>query len=273
MSVAVPAALVHDNGAPKDVTATARVTHDGPDAAPADNTATATTRVYAEADVRVTGVTTTGPVEVLLGQSGTLTTSTTIDSLGPSSPIDTRLTTSAQSPGVTVTPAVVEGSQLALAIGPARTVTTARSVRCDQPGPQTVTVTASLALVNAADVDPVLSNNVLSSNLTIDCIIPIAINVRPGGTPNSVNLNTDATLAALTTRAGEYGLPLAVDATRIVATTARWGLRSNLFGTTTPTGAEEVHRRCTRSGRTSWTTARGTPTSTRSCTSSPQRRG
>ena len=96
--------------------------------------------------------------------------------------------------------------------------------------------------MNAADVDPVLSNNVLSSNLTIDCIIPIAINVRPGGTPNSVNLNTDATLAALTTRAGEYGLPLAVDATRIVATTARWGLRSNLFGTTTPTGAEEVHR-------------------------------
>ena len=43
----------------------------------------------------------------------------------------------------------------------------------------------------------------------------MAINVRPQGFPNSINLNTDATLAALTTAAGEYGLPLDFDATTI----------------------------------------------------------
>ena len=33
------------------------------------------------------------------------------------------------------------------------------------------------------------------------------INVRPGGFPNSINLNTDATLAALTTHPVSTGYP------------------------------------------------------------------
>ena len=119
----------------EDVSATATLSHDGPDAAPSDNTATATTRVYAEADVRVTGSTTTGPLEVLVGQTGTLTTSTTIDNVGPSSPIDTTLTTSAVGAGVTVAPAVAVASQPALAIGPGRAVVTNRSVRVRPAGP------------------------------------------------------------------------------------------------------------------------------------------
>jgi hypothetical protein len=77
----------------------------------------------------------------------------------------------------------------------------------------------------------------------IDCVVPIAINVRPGGFPNSINLNTDASLAALTTRAGEYGLPLAFDATAVDVSRTLWGLRERLFNVATPAGAREVHGR------------------------------
>ncbi len=95
----------------------------------------------------------------------------------------------------------------------------------------------------AADTDPVSTNNTASATFTIDCVVPIAINIRPGGTPNSINLNTDATLAALTTKAGEYGLPLAFDAATINVSTVKLGLRSNLFNVATATGATEIHSR------------------------------
>ncbi|WP_328864080.1 hypothetical protein [Streptomyces virginiae] len=74
-------------------------------------------------------------------------------------------------------------------------------------------------------------------------MVPVAINVRPGGFPNSINLNTDAALAALTTRVGEYGLPPAFDATAIDVFQTYWGLREPLFNTATPAGAREVHGR------------------------------
>jgi hypothetical protein len=120
-------------------------------------------------------------------------------------------------------------------------VTSKASVNCTKPGLKTVTLTASLTLANPADLDPDPSNNQRTASFQIDCVVPIAVNVRPQGYPNAVNLNTDATVAALTTKAGEYGLPLAFDATGIDVSTARWGLRSNLFNTTTPTGAKEIH--------------------------------
>jgi hypothetical protein len=78
-------------------------------------------------------------------------------------------------------------------------------------------------------------------SVQVDCVVPIAINVRPQGSPNSVNLNTDATVAALTTKAGEYKLPIAFDATKIDVSTVLWGLRSNLFNVATPSGAREIH--------------------------------
>jgi len=72
-------------------------------------------------------------------------------------------------------------------------------------------------------------------------VVPMVINVRPGQFPNSINLNTDATLAALTTKAGEYRLPLDFDATSIDVSRTYWGLRSRLFNVATPSGAQELH--------------------------------
>jgi hypothetical protein len=48
-------------------------------------------------------------------------------------------------------------------------------------------------------------------------------------------------VAALTTVAGEYGLPLDFDATAIDVSRTLWGLRTNLFNVAGPTGAAEIH--------------------------------
>jgi hypothetical protein len=97
--------------------------------------------------------------------------------------------------------------------------------------------------VNAADTDPDLTNNDRAASFQMDCVVPIVINIRPGSFPNPINLNTDATLAALTTRAGEYGLPIAFDAAAIDITTVRFGLRSSLFNVASPAGGIEIHGR------------------------------
>jgi hypothetical protein len=243
VTVDVPADLVYLNGGPKDISSQATASHDGTDSNTGNNTATTTTKVVAMADVQVTGATATGPREVLIGESGSVTLDVAIANAGPSSPIDTVLTTTATGgSGVTVTPATSSSGQSALAVGSPRTVTSTATLDCTSPGVKTVTLTADLALRNAADIDPELTNNQRAASFQIDCVVPIAVNVRPKGFPNSVNLNTDATVAALTTVAGEYGLPLDFDATKIDASTVLWGLRANLFDVATPSGAREIHR-------------------------------
>ncbi|HZM83379.1 MAG TPA: hypothetical protein VFC19_47295 [Candidatus Limnocylindrales bacterium] len=243
ITVSVPADLVYRNGAPKTITNTATVDNlAGPDPHAANNVSTVDTRVIAVADVRVAGMTATGPLEVLIGEPGTASLSMTVENLAPSSPIDTVLSTVASAdPGVVVTPASTSSAQEALAVGQARTVSAQLTLQCTAPGSKTVTLVSRLALRNADDVDPDPANNAQTASFEIDCVVPIAINVRPGGFPNSINLNTDSTLAALTTTAGEYGLPLDFDATTIDASTVRWGLRENLFNAVTPTGAPEIH--------------------------------
>ncbi|MDQ3972896.1 MAG: DUF11 domain-containing protein [Actinomycetota bacterium] len=242
VTVNVPADVVYLNGGPKDISSQATASHDGTDSNTANNTATTTTKIVAMADVQVTGATATGPREVLIGESSSVSLDVAIANAGPSSPIDTVLTATATGDsGVTVTPATSSSDHRALAVGSPRTVTSTATVDCTSPGVKTVTLTADLALKNAADIDPDPTNNQRAASFQIDCVVPVAVNIRPGGFPNSINLNTDATLAVLTTSAGEYGLPLAFDATTIEASTVRFGLKSKLFNVDAPSGAQEIH--------------------------------
>ncbi|MEV7618149.1 hypothetical protein [Streptomyces sp. NPDC089799] len=245
ISAQVPADLVYRNGGPKTITATSTVANlAGPDARSSDNTATSDTRVIAKADVRINDARATSPLEVLIGEPATASLEVTVANAGPSSPIDTLLTTTAGADaGVTVTPATQTAQQTALRVGTPQKATYAVQLACTAPGLKQVRLDSRLALKNAEDVDPDPSNNTASTSFRIDCVVPVAINVRPGGFPNSINLNTDATLAALTTRVGEYGLPLAFDATAIDVSQTYWGLRERLFNTATPAGAREVHGR------------------------------
>ena len=70
-------------------------------------------------------------------------------------------------------------------------------------------------------------------------MVPVAINIQPGGFPNSLNLSGQAAVAVLTTEAGEYGLPLAFDATTIDPLSVRFGPASVLAGPSG--GAPEIH--------------------------------
>jgi uncharacterized repeat protein (TIGR01451 family) len=243
ISVGVPANLVHDNGGPKQLTNRVEVrSPESPDPIAGNNTSSESTMVVAVADVKISGATASGPLEMLVGQSATASISVTAENGGPSSPVDAVITTTPSAdPGISVSPATATSEQVTLAVGSPRTVTSTVVLECRSPGLRTVAVQAGVRLTNAADTDPDVTNNQRSVSFTVDCVVPIAINVRPNGSPNSINLNTDATLAALTTRAGEYGLPLDVDATTIDVSSVRWGLRSNLLNTATPTGAAESH--------------------------------
>ncbi|MGW2563115.1 CARDB domain-containing protein [Streptomyces sp. NPDC001514] len=245
ISAQVPADLVYRNAGPKTISATSTAANlAGPDSQPADNTATAETRVIAKADVRITEARATSPLEVLIGEPGTASLEVTVANDGPSSPVDTVLTTTATADaGVSVTPATETAQQTALSVGTPQKATYTARLECTSPGVKHVRLDSKLALKNAEDVDPDPSNNTASTAFQIDCVVPIAVNVRPGGFPNSVNLNTDATLAALTTRAGEYRLPLDFDATDIDVSQTYWGLRERLFNTATPAGARETHGR------------------------------
>ncbi len=242
VTVHVPADLVYVNGGPKTIGSTATVSHDGPDPDATNNQRTEQVTVVAVADLQVTGTTIDGPLEVLLGQSATVDLDVAVANAGPSSPMDAKVTMSATADaGLTVTPASASADVTALAVGTPQTTGFTATVTCAAPGAKTVELTSAIAPKNAADSDPVAGNNERTSELTIDCVVPIKINVRPKGFPNSINLNTDAVLAALTTRAGEYGLPIAFDATKIDVSKTRWAVRSQLFNTATPTGALEMH--------------------------------
>ncbi|MFJ7158258.1 hypothetical protein ACIQUQ_25430 [Streptomyces sp. NPDC101118] len=239
----VPAGFLYPDG---QRTVTTRATVDnlyGPDPNPANDGASADTLVITKADVKITDLRTGSPLEILVGRSAEATADVTVENGGPSSPVDALLTGAATAgPGAGVTPATTSAQQSALAVGVPRTVSQRFTLSCQTPGYKTVTLTYAIALKASGAVDPTPDNNTKTATFRIDCVVPIAINVRPHGFPNSINLNTDATLAALTTRAGEYGLPFAFDATTIQPLTARWGLRGNVFNTASVTGASEIHR-------------------------------
>jgi uncharacterized repeat protein (TIGR01451 family) len=238
-------ALVYDAGGPTTVTDTATVSNSaGQDSDPSNNTDTESTQVVAVADVAIDAVTANGPLEVLIGEPADVTTDVVVSNAGPSSPIDTVLArTATASAGLTVSPPGRTQAVDRLEVGSPRTVGDAYRLTCSTPGVKTVKLDYELSLKNAADTDPDLSDNTASATFDIDCVVPIAINIRPHGFPNSINLNTDATLAALTTRAGEYGLPLDFDAAGIKIATVRFGLRSLLFNVSAPGGAPEMHQK------------------------------
>lgn len=70
--------------------------------------------------------------------------------------------------------------------------------------------------------------------------LPIAINIKPGSDPNSINLRDRVPVAILTTLAGEYDTPEDFDATEVDVSTVRFGPRDVLEA---GGGGTEVHGR------------------------------
>lgn len=248
VSVKIAANLVYDNGGPKTITNSATVAADQLDLDRSNNTATQNTLIKAKADAAIVSFGASGPpAEVVIGESVNLTLEKVITNLGPSAPVDISISRSATAPtGSSVTPTTSSTTASAVTKDEQRTINETFAINCGVPGSQTFTFTNSIQLASSADIDPQTSNNSATTTVTVQCVVPVVINIRPKGFPNALNLNSEATLAVLTTIAGEYGLPLAFDATKIVATTVFFGDPTIVFaetgGTTESHGIGHIER-------------------------------
>ena len=184
------------------------------------------------ADLETVSATATGvPAEMIIGTPAQFTLRRAVDNNGPSAPVDATLTTTGSaSPGASVVPAMVTKAEVAMAKDSPRTVEETVTVNCAAPGPHTLMVVAGIRPASADDVDPNLANNEKSVSVTIDCVVPVAVNIKPHHTDNEFSFSTsDVNVGLLTTRAGEYGLPLAFDATTADVASVRFGPRATTF--------------------------------------------
>lgn len=172
-----------------------------------------------EADLALSGPDVTDlPGVVLLGEPVTVTLEVDATNNGPDGPVDvaTDIQVTAE-PGLAVTPASHELDVSELAVDEVRTLESSYQLACVEPGLHEVTFTSAVDPARPAVTDPVQANNTTAITVAVDCAVPITIVIRPDDDPNVVNRNAgaNAPVAILTTTAGEYGNPLAVDATTI----------------------------------------------------------
>jgi uncharacterized repeat protein (TIGR01451 family) len=242
IEVAVPADLVYLAGGPATITNRATVSSTTDDLDPTNDTAMLDTTVVAVADLEVDSVDVAGvPTEALIGEDIPVTVASLVRNLGPSSPMDADLAaTTTPSAGASATPASLDTPVPALTVGTDQLVEQAFTLRCEEPGQQEVVFDVAIAPTDAADTDPNPTNDTGQVTATFECITPIAINIRPGNAFNRINVGSALVVpvAALTTEAGEYGLPTAFDATTILPDTVRFGASAEVWA---GTGGAPLH--------------------------------
>ncbi len=241
ITVAIPANLVYANGGPKTITNSASVTGDQLDTNSSNNTTTESTLVKAKADAAIVSFAAVAPpTQVVIGQPVGLTLRKVITNHGPSSPVDVTVSRTATAPaGSTVTPASSSATVTALAKDELRTIDETFTITCGAPGAQTFTFANAIALANAVDVDPDATNNTATRTVTVACVVPVAVNIRPGSFPNVLNPNSTTHVAVLSTKPGEYGLPLGFDAATIDPASVLFGPEALVLPGTG--GAPAVH--------------------------------
>ena len=244
----VPADLVYLNGSPKVLRTTARADDALADPLPANNEAASSVTAVAVADLSATGATASGaPVELLVGEPAAVGVQFTVANGGPSSPMDATVTINGTaSAGATISPASQTAGVTALRAGFPQKVGGNLVLRCAQPGIQTFVLNGTVAPTRPDDSDPLPSNNQSTVTITVECVVPIAINIRPGDRDNVYRIGGGDALpvALLSTHAGEYGLPLDFDATAAEVSSLRFGQRelvfANLAGSTEHQGKAQV---------------------------------
>jgi len=192
-------------------------------------------------DLAILGIQIDGaPAEMLFGDAHSVTVRVQVTNYGPSWPTDATLTgTIVASTGGQVTPASWTRHVPALAKDEVREISDVFEVSCQAPGRQSYTFAVEIEPTLATETDLVNTNNVAQATVETECVVPVAINIKPGGFPNAINMNGTAPVAVLTTIAGEYGLPPAFDATRINPASVRFGPASLVFSGTG--GATAIH--------------------------------
>jgi hypothetical protein len=184
-------------------------------------------------DLAVTRVEATSvPSLLLVDGSGEVTVETDVTNLGPSTPMDATVSYSVTADaGVTINP-TAGTSEHALDLNESETDARDYEVSCVEPGLHDITFTSSIAPSHAADIDLMSDNNLNSEVVTVDCVVPITININPGKSPNPINISVrsgSTPVALLTTAIGEYGNPLAFNAASIDPKTTRFGSSTTIL--------------------------------------------
>ncbi|MBM3925754.1 MAG: hypothetical protein FJ320_07155 [SAR202 cluster bacterium] len=124
----------------------------------------------------------------------------------------------------------VQFKALDLAVSVDREIAEVFDFECLEPSQHELKFTNSIAAVDQHVEDPNASNNSVEVVRVIECVTPVAINFRPGNDKNFINPNSNQKfpVAILTTSAGEYGLPIAFNATKVDFATTRFGTQETL---------------------------------------------
>ncbi len=162
-----------------------------------------------EADLAVTATSATGTPFSVVGTAVPVDVSATVANLGPDGPVDADVTQVATPDGgLSVTPATTTEDVDGLAVGSPRTSVHRYSVTCTAPGLHSAVFTTTVEPEKAKVVDANPANDARSATYTVDCAVPVVLNVKPGSLKNPVNLNEGVVpMAVLTTSVGQYGLP------------------------------------------------------------------
>ncbi|MBZ5636951.1 MAG: DUF11 domain-containing protein [Acidobacteriia bacterium] len=235
--------LVYNAGAPVNLENNVVVSNlVGPDSSAGNDSASQSTKVIAVGDLKIVNFAAYNPPsEIIVGQAANLTMRKTITNLGPSWPMDAKLTRTATAPpDAVITPTSSTANELALALNEQRVVDEAFSVTCNGYSHHLFSFTNEIQPLRPDDTDPDQSNNKANATVDIECVVPVRINIKPGSYPNAYNMNGTVPVSVLTTSAGQYGLPLAFDATRIDPLSVRFGPPS-VFSS--GTGGTEIHNR------------------------------
>lgn len=106
------------------------------------------------------------------------------------------------------------------------------ALACTTPGLHDVELTAAIVASDPHVLDPAADDNTASAARTVECVTPVAVNVRPGNDKNAVRAGTSqkVPVSILTTGAGEYGFTDAFDASWVDPATARFGAPDTLAG-------------------------------------------
>jgi hypothetical protein len=207
---------------------TLSASHRGDDPVPDNESATVSTLLVAEADLAVSGTSVVGGELGVVGGSVQFSIGTMASNGGLSSPMDATVTIAGSLPFATVIPAVQAVDLTALRIGNDERVEASVDVGCGDAGTGDVLVEVTIAPTRGPDSDPSSGNNSDAATAQFECLVPVVINVRPGQAHNEVNAGEGSVpVAVLTTRAGEYGLPLDFDVAWIDTATILFAPRTD----------------------------------------------
>lgn len=240
VTVLIDPDLVYNAGGPVAITNHVTVENvAGLDLYQDNNSAFVEVQVVAVADLEIVDYEVLNPPpQIMVGEAVTVTLRKVITNNGPSAPMDVSLIDTATAPpDSTITPTEIHVNELALALGEQRTIEEVFTLQCNGYSHHIFTFTTEIQPLNSEDSDPDLSNNQAEISLDIECVVPIAINIVPG----QINLNGNGVVPvlALNNAAGEFGLPLAFDASTIDPLSVRFGPRDVIWEGTG--GALETH--------------------------------